>query len=67
MNINLIKATNNYKDYNYFYKSLKELVLNESNFTILSNFFKVVIIIFNFNISLEVKAINRVEKNIRLK
>ncbi|TEA10813.1 hypothetical protein C8034_v008535 [Colletotrichum sidae] len=49
MNINLIKVVNNYKNYNYFYKSLKGLVLYKSNFTTLFSFFKIAITIFNFN------------------
>ncbi|TDZ41150.1 hypothetical protein C8034_v006822 [Colletotrichum sidae] len=53
MNIDFIKAVNNDKNYNYFYKSLKKLVLYKSNFTTFSSLFKVVIIIFNFNILLE--------------
>ncbi|TDZ54708.1 hypothetical protein C8034_v005924 [Colletotrichum sidae] len=62
MNINLIKVVNNYKNYNYFYKSLKGLVLYKSNFTILPSSFKIVIIIFNFNILFEDKAISRAKK-----
>ncbi|TDZ27276.1 hypothetical protein C8034_v011115, partial [Colletotrichum sidae] len=48
ININLIKVINNYKNYNYSYKSLKKLALYKSNFTILSNSFRIVIIIFSF-------------------
>ncbi|TEA09865.1 hypothetical protein C8034_v011699 [Colletotrichum sidae] len=62
MNINFIKVINNYKNYNYFYKSLKELVLYKSNFTTLSNPFTITIIIFSFNILLEDKAISRTKK-----
>ncbi|TDZ54002.1 hypothetical protein C8034_v006043 [Colletotrichum sidae] len=63
MNINLIKVINNYKNYNYLYKNLKELVLYKSNFTILSSLLKIIITIFNFNISLEDKAISRTKNN----
>ncbi|TDZ46065.1 hypothetical protein C8034_v006560 [Colletotrichum sidae] len=66
MNINLIKVINNYKNYNYLYKSLKGLVLYKSNFTIFSSFFKIVIAIFNFNILLEDKAISRTKKKIKV-
>ncbi|TDZ86941.1 hypothetical protein C8034_v003769 [Colletotrichum sidae] len=62
MNINLIKVINNYKNYNYFYKSLKKLVLYKSDFMILSSLFKVAIIIFSFNILLEDEAISRTKK-----
>ncbi|TDZ28614.1 hypothetical protein C8034_v008716 [Colletotrichum sidae] len=63
MNINFIKVINNYKNYNYFYKSLKGLVLYKSNFTILSSPLKIIATIFNFNILLEDKAISRTKKN----
>ncbi|TEA03276.1 hypothetical protein C8034_v001670 [Colletotrichum sidae] len=63
MNINLIKVINNYKNYNYFYKSLKELTLYKGDFTTLSNPFKIAIVIFSFNILLEDKIIGRVKKN----
>ncbi|TDZ27271.1 hypothetical protein C8034_v011696 [Colletotrichum sidae] len=63
MNINLIKIMNNYKNYNYFYKSLKGLALYKSNFTTFSNPFKITIVIFSLNILLENKAINRTKKN----
>ncbi|TDZ38865.1 hypothetical protein C8034_v006973 [Colletotrichum sidae] len=53
---------NNYKNYNYFYKNLKGLVLYKSNFTTLSNPLKITIVIFNFNILLEDKAISRARK-----
>ncbi|TEA10113.1 hypothetical protein C8034_v010607 [Colletotrichum sidae] len=59
ISINIIKVINNYKNYNYFYKSLKELALYNSNFTSLSNLFKIVIIIFSFNILLKDEAIYR--------
>ncbi|TDZ29208.1 hypothetical protein C8035_v006633 [Colletotrichum spinosum] len=59
ININLIKVIHNYKNYIYFYKSLKRLVLYKSNFTILSNHLKIAINIFNFNILLEDKTISR--------
>ncbi|TEA10114.1 hypothetical protein C8034_v010605 [Colletotrichum sidae] len=62
ININFIKVVNNYKNYNYFYKSLKRLVLYGSNFTILSSFLNIAIVIFNFNILLEDKAISRAKK-----
>ncbi|TDZ28076.1 hypothetical protein C8035_v002407 [Colletotrichum spinosum] len=63
MNIDFIKIINNYKNYNYFYKSLKELVLYKGNFTTLSSSFKIIIAIFSFNILLEDKAISRIKKN----
>ncbi|TEA03255.1 hypothetical protein C8034_v001915 [Colletotrichum sidae] len=63
MNINLIKVINNYKNYNYFYKGLKELALYKSDFTILSSLLKIAIAIFSFNILLEDKAISRIKKN----
>ncbi|TDZ46099.1 hypothetical protein C8034_v006470 [Colletotrichum sidae] len=66
ININLIKVINNYKNYNYFYKGLKELVLYKGNFTTLSNPLQIAIIIFSFNILLEDKTISRVKK-IKLK
>ncbi|TEA10527.1 hypothetical protein C8034_v009565 [Colletotrichum sidae] len=61
-----MKVINNYKNYNYFYKNLKRLVLYKGDFTTLSSPFKVVITIFSFNILLEDKAISRVKK-IKLK
>ncbi|TDZ27487.1 hypothetical protein C8034_v010550 [Colletotrichum sidae] len=63
ININLIKVVNNYKNYNYLYKGLKELVLYKGNFTTLSSPFKIAITIFSFNISLEDEAISRAKKN----
>ncbi|TEA10698.1 hypothetical protein C8034_v008974 [Colletotrichum sidae] len=57
-----MKVINNYKNYNYFYKSLKELVLYKGNFTILSSPLKIAITIFNLYILLEDKVINRAEK-----
>ncbi|TEA09974.1 hypothetical protein C8034_v011061 [Colletotrichum sidae] len=63
MNINLIKVVNNYKKYNYFYKSLKGLVLYKSNFTILPSLLKITIVIFNLNILLEDESISRTKKN----
>ncbi|TDZ27083.1 hypothetical protein C8034_v000627, partial [Colletotrichum sidae] len=63
ININFIKVINNYKNYNYFYKDLKQLALYKNNFTTFSRPFKIVIIIFNFNILLEDKAISRAKKN----
>ncbi|TEA10080.1 hypothetical protein C8034_v010795 [Colletotrichum sidae] len=62
MNINLIKIVNNYKNYNYFYKSLKRLALYKSNFTTLFSPLKVTRIIFNFNILLEDKIISRTKR-----
>ncbi|TEA10804.1 hypothetical protein C8034_v008455 [Colletotrichum sidae] len=62
-NINLKKIINNYKNYNYFYKSLKGLALYKGDFTTLSSLFKILIAIFNFNILLKNKAINRAKKN----
>ncbi|TDZ27990.1 hypothetical protein C8035_v003512 [Colletotrichum spinosum] len=59
INITLIKAINNHKNYNQFYKKLKELVLYKDNFTTLFSPLKVVIIILYFNISLEDDAISR--------
>ncbi|TEA10029.1 hypothetical protein C8034_v010761 [Colletotrichum sidae] len=53
---------NNYKNYNYFYKDLKELALYKINFTTFSNLFRITIIIFNFNILLEDKVISRAKK-----
>ncbi|TEA09892.1 hypothetical protein C8034_v011488 [Colletotrichum sidae] len=58
-----MKIINNYKNYNYSYKSLKELVLYKSNFTTFSSPLKIVIIIFNINILLEDKTISRIKKN----
>ncbi|TEA06071.1 hypothetical protein C8034_v001150 [Colletotrichum sidae] len=63
MNINFIKVVNNYKNYNYFDKSLKGLVLYKDNFTTLSSPFKIAIITFNFNILLEDKAISKAKEN----
>ncbi|TDZ87013.1 hypothetical protein C8034_v003679 [Colletotrichum sidae] len=62
ININLIKAINNYKDYSYFYKSLNKLVLYKSNFTILFNLFKTTIAKFNLKILLIDKTINITKK-----
>ncbi|TDZ28666.1 hypothetical protein C8035_v010639 [Colletotrichum spinosum] len=62
MNISLIKAIDNYEDYNYFYKGLNELVLYKSNFTIFPNFLKIVIVKFNFEILLINKAIRLAKK-----
>ncbi|TDZ77652.1 hypothetical protein C8034_v004550 [Colletotrichum sidae] len=62
MNIDIIKAIDNYKDYSYFYKGLNKLVLYKSNFTILSSFLKIVIIKFNFKILLVDKAISITKK-----
>ncbi|TEA10040.1 hypothetical protein C8034_v010966 [Colletotrichum sidae] len=66
ININFIKIINNYTNYNYFYKNLKKLVLYKSNFIILSSPFKIAIVIFNFNILLEDKAISRIKKKIKV-
>ncbi|TDZ29699.1 hypothetical protein C8035_v004829 [Colletotrichum spinosum] len=63
ININLIKVINKYKNYNYFYKSLKELALYKNNFTTLSSSLKVTIVIFSFNILLKDKTINRIKEN----
>ncbi|TEA03232.1 hypothetical protein C8034_v002250 [Colletotrichum sidae] len=52
-NINFIKVINNYKNYNYFYKSLEELTLHKGNFTTLSSPLKITIAIFSLNILLE--------------
>ncbi|TDZ78951.1 hypothetical protein C8034_v004372 [Colletotrichum sidae] len=60
ININFIKIIYNYKNYNYFYKNLKELVLYKSNFIIFFSPFKIAITIFSFNILLEDKAISRI-------
>ncbi|TDZ28681.1 hypothetical protein C8035_v010013 [Colletotrichum spinosum] len=57
-----MKFIDNYKNYNYFYKDLKKLVLYKSDFIILSNLFRIIIIIFNFNILLEDKAISKTKK-----
>ncbi|TDZ99542.1 hypothetical protein C8034_v003116 [Colletotrichum sidae] len=53
MKFNLIKIINNYKNYNYFYKSPKKLVLYKSNFIDLLSSFIMTIIIFSLNILLE--------------
>ncbi|TDZ28708.1 hypothetical protein C8035_v009435 [Colletotrichum spinosum] len=66
MNVNLIKIINSYKNYKYFYKSLKGLVLNKGDFTTLPSSLKVVIIIFNLKILLEDKAISRVKREITI-
>ncbi|TDZ27584.1 hypothetical protein C8035_v005330 [Colletotrichum spinosum] len=50
MNIDFIKIINNYKNYNYFYKNLKELVLYIGDFTTLPSFFKITLAIFNLSI-----------------
>ncbi|TDZ86555.1 hypothetical protein C8034_v003828 [Colletotrichum sidae] len=63
MNINLIKIINNHKNYNYFYKGLKELALYKDNFTTFSNPLKIVITTFSLNILLEDKAVSRAKKN----
>ncbi|TDZ29237.1 hypothetical protein C8035_v006505 [Colletotrichum spinosum] len=60
MNIDLIKAVNNYKNYNNCYKGLKGLALYKSDFTTPLSLFKVTIAIFSFNMLLEEKAISRV-------
>ncbi|TDZ28694.1 hypothetical protein C8034_v003380 [Colletotrichum sidae] len=62
VNINLIKATFIYKDYNYFYKSLNKLILYKSNLIILSSLLKVIIIKFNFKILLVDKTISIIIK-----
>ncbi|TDZ29239.1 hypothetical protein C8035_v006392 [Colletotrichum spinosum] len=50
MNIDFIKLIDNYKNYNSFHKGLKGLFLYKNNFTILSSLFKIIMVIFNFNI-----------------
>ncbi|TDZ28672.1 hypothetical protein C8035_v010292 [Colletotrichum spinosum] len=50
---------NNHKNYNYFCKGLKELILYESKYIIFPSLLKKAIIIFSFNILLEDKAISR--------
>ncbi|TEA10512.1 hypothetical protein C8034_v009492 [Colletotrichum sidae] len=62
MNINLIKAINNYKNYNYFYKSLNKLVLYKSDFTTFSSFLKIVITKFSLEKLLIDKTINITKK-----
>ncbi|TDZ28052.1 hypothetical protein C8035_v002870 [Colletotrichum spinosum] len=62
ISINLIIIINNYKNYNYFYKRLKELALYKSDFTTISNPFKIAKIIFCFDILLEDKAISEIKK-----
>ncbi|TDZ28648.1 hypothetical protein C8035_v010355 [Colletotrichum spinosum] len=62
ININLIKVINNYKRYNYFYKSLKRLILYKGDFTTLSNLFKIAIAIYNLNILSEAKAISKAKE-----
>ncbi|TEA10226.1 hypothetical protein C8034_v010224 [Colletotrichum sidae] len=47
-----MKAINNYKNYNYFYKTLNKLVIYESNFIIFSSFLEITIIKFSFKILL---------------
>ncbi|TDZ29554.1 hypothetical protein C8035_v005015 [Colletotrichum spinosum] len=66
ININLIKVVNNYRNYNYFYKSLKRLVLYKSDFTTLASFYKIIIIIFSFNVLLEDEAISRTKKKTKV-
>ncbi|TDZ49848.1 hypothetical protein C8034_v006279 [Colletotrichum sidae] len=57
MNIDFVKVVNNYKNYNYFYEGLKGLALYNSDFTTLSSPLKVAIVIFSFNILLEIKLL----------
>ncbi|TEA09966.1 hypothetical protein C8034_v011247 [Colletotrichum sidae] len=66
ININLIKAINNYKNYSYFYKNQNKLILYKGNFTTLPSLLKKVITKFNFKILLVDKTIS-ITKNIRLK
>ncbi|TEA10803.1 hypothetical protein C8034_v008360 [Colletotrichum sidae] len=61
-----MKVVNNYKDYNYFYKSLKGLILYKSNFTTLPNILKGIIAICSLNIVLEDKTMSRVRKEIKV-
>ncbi|TDZ27566.1 hypothetical protein C8035_v005596 [Colletotrichum spinosum] len=58
-----MKVVNNYKNYNYLYETLKELVLYKGNFTTLPSYLKVTIAIFSFNILLEDKTISRTKEN----
>ncbi|TDZ29705.1 hypothetical protein C8035_v004252 [Colletotrichum spinosum] len=46
MNISFMKSAGKYKNYRYFYKGLKGLVLYKSNFITFSSLFQVVIAIF---------------------
>ncbi|TDZ29243.1 hypothetical protein C8035_v006391 [Colletotrichum spinosum] len=62
MNINFIKIIHNYKNYIYFYKSLKELVLYQDDFTTFSSLLEVAVVIFSLNIFLEYITISRVKK-----
>ncbi|TDZ28815.1 hypothetical protein C8035_v007795 [Colletotrichum spinosum] len=62
ININLIKAINNYKNYSSFNESLNKLALYKSDFTTLFSFFKMVIIKFSFKILLVDKAISTTKK-----
>ncbi|TDZ27581.1 hypothetical protein C8035_v005326 [Colletotrichum spinosum] len=57
-----MKIVNNYKNYSYFYKGLKGLVLYKRNFTIFPSPLKIIIPIFNLNILLKDKTVSRVIK-----
>ncbi|TEA10635.1 hypothetical protein C8034_v009287 [Colletotrichum sidae] len=50
ININFIKIIDNYKNYSYFYKDFKRLVLYKCNFSTLSTLVKIIITLFYFNI-----------------
>ncbi|TEA10112.1 hypothetical protein C8034_v010606 [Colletotrichum sidae] len=62
MNIDFIKAINNYKNYSYLYKALNKLVLYKSNFTIFSSFLKIAIVKFNFKILLVDRTMSIIKK-----
>ncbi|TDZ27588.1 hypothetical protein C8035_v005317 [Colletotrichum spinosum] len=63
MSINLSKVINNKKNYNYFHKSLKRLVLYKRNFFIFPSRFKVIRAIFSLHILLENKVISKAKRN----
>ncbi|TEA10634.1 hypothetical protein C8034_v009286 [Colletotrichum sidae] len=60
--MNFRKVINNYKNYNYFCKILKGLVLYKSDFITFFSPFKIVIVIFSLNILLEDEPISRAKK-----
>ncbi|TDZ78944.1 hypothetical protein C8034_v004146 [Colletotrichum sidae] len=53
----------NYKNYNYFYKSLKGLILYKNSYTTFSSFLKIIITISSVYILLRDKTISRTKKN----
>ncbi|TEA10777.1 hypothetical protein C8034_v008793 [Colletotrichum sidae] len=64
IDINLIKVVDNYKNYNYFYKNPKRLVLYKGNFITFFSLLKTALAIFSLNILLEDKATSRTKRKL---